>query len=53
MTVSCEELLLAVWQTTIGGGRTLEVHIAALRTKLGNADLVLTVRGVGYQLRAM
>ncbi|MGK5741619.1 response regulator transcription factor [Micromonospora sp. URMC 103] len=52
VAVTREELLLAVWQTTFGGGRTLEVHIAALRAKLGNPDLVRTVRRVGYRLHA-
>jgi DNA-binding response OmpR family regulator len=33
-----------------GANRTLDVHIATLRTKLGRADLVQTVRGVGYRL---
>lgn len=49
--VSRQELLLAVWQTTTGGSRALEVHVAALRAKLGDADLVRTVRCFGYQLR--
>jgi DNA-binding response OmpR family regulator len=30
----------------------LEVYIANLRRKLGEPDLILTVRGAGYQLRA-
>lgn len=50
--VSRRELLLAVWNTVEGGERSLEVHIAALRSKLGDAGLVRTVHGVGYQLRA-
>ena len=32
------------------GGRTLEVHVAALRSRLGVPGLVVTVRGVGYRL---
>ena len=32
--------------------RTLDVHVATLRTKLGRADLVQTVRGVGYRFAA-
>jgi len=50
--VSRQDLLLAVWNSTDAGERTLEVHVAALRGKLGGADLVRTVRGIGYQLRA-
>ncbi|HEX5541850.1 MAG TPA: winged helix-turn-helix domain-containing protein, partial [Micromonospora sp.] len=45
-------LLLEVWQTTWAAGHTLDVHVAALRSKLEDADLVQTVRGVGYRLRA-
>jgi DNA-binding response OmpR family regulator len=45
------ELLLAVWHSAIGGGHSLEVHIAALRSKLGDPGWIRTVRGVGYQLR--
>jgi len=48
-----ERLLDEVWGTALfGSTRTLDVHIATLRSKLGAADLVETVRGVGYRLRA-
>jgi two-component system phosphate regulon response regulator PhoB len=31
--------------------RTIDVHITAIRRKLGiHADLILTVRGVGYRV---
>ena len=33
-----------------GANRTLDVHVATLRTKLGRPSLVETVRGVGYRL---
>ena len=33
-----------------GANRTLDVHVATLRTKLGRPELVQTVRGVGYRL---
>lgn len=33
-----------------GANRTLDVHVASLRTKLGRPELVQTVRGVGYRL---
>jgi DNA-binding response OmpR family regulator len=46
-----ERILLDVWQTTWSGRHTLEVHVASLRAKLGDPDLVQTVRGVGYRLR--
>lgn len=51
--VTREELLAEVWHTTwLGNPHTVEVHIAALRGKLGEPGLVQTVRGVGYRLRA-
>jgi two-component system phosphate regulon response regulator PhoB len=31
--------------------RTIDVHIKTLRRKLGNGDLIETVRGVGYRFR--
>lgn len=45
-----QELYSRVWDPVwIGSGKTLDVHIAGLRKKLGNADLIETVRGVGYR----
>jgi DNA-binding response OmpR family regulator len=47
-----EQILSEVWQTSWAGtGRTLEVHVASLRAKLGRPDLIEAVRGVGYRLR--
>lgn len=44
-----EQLLSAVWgQADYGGGRTVDVHVAQLRAKLGESSPILTVRGVGY-----
>ena len=34
-----------------GETRTVEVHVAQLRKKLGHADLIRTVRGLGYKAR--
>ena len=51
VAVSRDRILLDVWQTTWSGRHTLEVHVASLRGKLGDPDLVQTVRGVGYRLR--
>jgi DNA-binding response OmpR family regulator len=31
--------------------RTIDVHIKSVRKKLGNPDLIETVRGVGYRFR--
>jgi two-component system response regulator RegX3 len=49
--VSRQELFSRVWDPVwIGTGKTLDVHIATLRKKLGDPSLVETVRGVGYRL---
>ena len=44
-----ELILRRVWHTSAkSANRTLEVHIATLRAKLGVPDLIRTVRGIGY-----
>jgi DNA-binding response OmpR family regulator len=44
-----EQLLASVWgQADYGGGRTVDVHVAQVRAKLGDASPLRTVRGVGY-----
>lgn len=44
-------IVAAVWgRSWPGANRTLDVHVATLRTKLGRPQLVQTVRGVGYRL---
>ncbi|MFA7323485.1 MAG: response regulator transcription factor [Candidatus Nanopelagicales bacterium] len=46
-----QELFSRVWDPVwVGTGKTLDVHIASLRKKLGDPALVETVRGVGYRL---
>ena len=51
---SREAILDKVWGATLyGSTRTLDVHVATLRSKLGDPELVETVRGVGYRLRAV
>ena len=47
-----ENLLSSVWESEFQGEtRTVDVHIASLRTKLGSAgEAIKTVRGVGYRL---
>lgn len=46
---SREQLLASVWgQADYGGGRTVDVHVAQVRAKLGATDIIHTVRGVGY-----
>ena len=46
-----EVLLDRVWSMSYyGDSRTLDVHIRRLRQKLGDADLIETVTGIGYRL---
>jgi DNA-binding response OmpR family regulator len=48
-----ERLLADVWHTTWRGtSRTLDVHIASLRAKIGAAAEIQTIRGVGYRIVA-
>ena len=48
--VTRDELLESVWGfVTPGETRTVEVHVAQLRKKLGQPDLIETVRGLGYK----
>ena len=45
------QIVAEVWgRTWPGANRTLDVHVATLRTKLGRPELVQTVRGVGYRM---
>lgn len=49
--VKRDRLLERVWGLSFAGGtRTVDVHVAQLRKKLGRPDLIQTVRGVGYRL---
>ena len=51
--VSRRRLLEEVWDTTwYGSTKTIDVHVASLRRKLGDAGWIETVRGVGFRLRA-
>lgn len=46
-----QELFSRVWDPVwVGTGKTLDVHVASLRRKLGDPALIETVRGVGYRL---
>ena len=48
--VTRDELLESVWGfVSPGETRTVEVHVAQLRKKLGQPDLIETVRGLGYK----
>jgi two-component system, OmpR family, response regulator len=47
--VTRDQLLSAVWgYAAAGGTRTVDVHVAQVRAKLGDASPIRTVRGVGY-----
>jgi DNA-binding response OmpR family regulator len=49
--ITRKQLLDRVWGLTYPGGtRTVDVHVATLRRKLGRPELISTVRGVGYKL---
>jgi DNA-binding response OmpR family regulator len=50
--VSRRRLLEEVWETTwFGSSKTIDVHVASLRRKLGDPGWIETVRGVGFRLR--
>jgi DNA-binding response OmpR family regulator len=50
--VSKQQILEEVWQTTwYGSAKTIDVHVAALRRKLGDPAWIETVRGIGLRLR--
>jgi two-component system, OmpR family, response regulator RegX3 len=51
VVLSRQRIFREVWGTSwYGTGRTLDVHIAALRRKLGDPTLIETVRGIGFRL---
>ena len=51
--VTRDQLLESVWGFQAPGEtRTVEVHVAQLRKKLGQPDLIRTVRGLGYKAMA-
>jgi two-component system, OmpR family, response regulator RegX3 len=48
-----QQVLEEVWDPHwYGPTKTLDVHVASLRKKLGDASWIETVRGVGFRLRA-
>ena len=50
--VTRKQLLEQVWETSwYGSTKTIDVHVASLRKKLGDPNWVETVRGVGFRLR--
>ena len=50
--VERERILRDVWHTTwYGSSKTVDVHVASLRRKLGDPSLIETLRGIGFRLR--
>jgi DNA-binding response OmpR family regulator len=50
--VTRSELLERIWGVTwYGQTKTIDVHIASLRRKLGDPEWIETVRGVGFRMR--
>jgi len=50
VVVSRDTLLDRVWgMEYAGGSRTVDVHVAQLRSKLGRPNLIRTIRGAGYK----
>jgi DNA-binding response OmpR family regulator len=45
-----EELLGLVWGSEYLSAKTVDVHVAGLRRKLGSAVKITALRGVGYRL---
>lgn len=45
-----DQLLEAVWGSPFVSAKTVDVHVAGLRRKFGDALRITTVRGVGYRL---
>jgi DNA-binding response OmpR family regulator len=51
LALSRQQILDGVWGPDwFGDERTVDVHIAQVRKKLGDACVIATVRGVGYRL---
>ncbi len=53
LAMSRQQILDGVWgYDWFGDARTVDVHIAQVRKKLGDALVIDTVRGVGYRLES-
>ena len=44
------ELLRRAWDEHMGGSRTVDTHILALRKKLKDPEIIQTIRQMGYQI---
>lgn len=47
-----DQLLEAAWETSFVSPKTVDVHVASLRHKLGEALEITSLRGIGYRLEA-
>jgi DNA-binding response OmpR family regulator len=53
LALSRQQILDGVWGPDwFGDARTVDVHIAQVRKKVGDALRITTVRGVGYRLES-
>jgi DNA-binding response OmpR family regulator len=53
LALSRQQILDGVWgYDWFGDARTVDVHIAQVRKKVGTRVVITTVRGVGYRLEA-
>jgi DNA-binding response OmpR family regulator len=51
--VTRERIMREVWDTEwMGSTKTLDTHVLTLRQKLGEPELITTLRGVGYRFEA-
>ena len=51
LALSRQQILDGVWgHGWYGDPRTVDVHVAQVRKKMGDAVAITTVRGVGYRL---
>jgi two-component system, OmpR family, response regulator RegX3 len=51
--VSRQRIMQEVWNTSwMGATKTVDVHVASLRRKLGDPGWIETVRGIGLRLRS-
>ncbi len=51
LALSRQQILDGVWgHDWFGDARTVDVHIAQVRKKIGDATTITTVRGIGYRL---
>lgn len=54
LALSRQQILDGVWGPDwFGDARTVDVHIAQVRKKIGDATTITTVRGIGYRLDSL